>query len=151
MNLICPANAKVLGYLSRPRPDTPVLAPHDSIANPYYRCGCHPEIVERLWDQLGAALPADARALVHGIPALVHPVSGVILAIGLGTQYGLRLPAALGATARAAGAKTTTTWSGGSVLDIQHSLGSDWVFGAWLGGELDWCRLAFAAFDRDLP
>ena len=143
-----PHNNGVLTYLSRPRPQAPAIAAPDAIENPYYRCGCHPDIVERLWDRLGAALPADCRCLVYSIPALVHPTSGIVLAIGMGTQYGLRLPAPLCTDAIAAGALTITKWSGGEHTDIRQTLGDDWVFGAWLEGELKWCREAYGMCDR---
>jgi hypothetical protein len=39
--------------------------------------GSHPDVVERLWKQLGPALPEDCR--------------GIVLALGMGTQYGLQL------------------------------------------------------------
>ncbi len=140
MDLSLPQNMKVLAYLSQSRSQMPAFAPRGSVPDPYYGCGCHPDIVERLWDQIGRALPADCRCLVHGTPALAHPKTGVILAIGIGTQYGLRLPGVLGLEATKAGAKTHTIWSGGSQMDIRHDLGEDWVFGAWLKEELNWCK-----------
>jgi len=144
MNLAQPANTQVLGYLARAKREVPEHAAWDSVQNPYYRCGCHPEIVERIWDQIGKALPADCRCLVHGIPALAHPGCGVILALGIGTQYGLRLPPASVADAIAAGAKTTTKWSGGAIMDIRLELGDDWIFGAWLAMEPAWCASVYA-------
>ena len=148
MNLAQPQNEKVLRYLARAKRDVPEYAAWDSVQNPYYRCGCHPEIVERIWDQIGKALPGDCRCLITGIPALAHPASGVILAIGIGTQYGLRLPPASTGDAINAGAKTTTKWSGGNVMDINRELGDDWIFGAWLENEIAWCKTAYAMFDR---
>ena len=148
MELMQPENNEVLRYLSRgkePR-DTPVLAPWNSVKNPYYNCGSHPEIVERLWDQIGKSLPANCRGLIYGCPTLTHPGTGVILAIGIGTQYGLRLPTSLVPKAIRLGAKTHTTWSGGSRMDIQRLLGENWVFGAWLADELDWCGKAYETF-----
>ncbi len=51
-----------------------------------------PDIVERLRDHIGAALPANGRAWGPGIPARVQPQRGVIWATGLGTHYGVRVP-----------------------------------------------------------
>ena len=147
MNLAHPANTQILAYLAQGRSGSPVYSARDSVENPYYRCGCHPEIVERLWEQLGAALPSDCRCLVHLIPALVQPRSGVILAAGLGTQYGVRVPGALVSAAIAAGAKTQTKWSSGEIMDIQRDLGEDWVFGGWQADELPWCRSLYETFD----
>jgi hypothetical protein len=61
MNVRQPANAKILRYLERPgtlagRPD--VRAPGD-LHHDYWESGAHPEIVERVWDQLGRDLPAS--------------------------------------------------------------------------------------------
>lgn len=147
MNIAQPQNTQVLNYLSRGGRDVPVLAQWNSLPNPYYQCGCHPEVVERLWDKMGRALPTDCRCLVLGTPALAHPKSGVILAIGIGTQYGLRLPGALSADAVQAGVKTHTTWSGGGEMDTRRDLGADWVFGGWLAQELIWCKSAYDFFE----
>lgn len=126
----------------------PAFARPDSVPDPYWNCGCHPDVVERLWDQIGAGLPSGCRCLVHGTPALVHPGSGAILAIGIGTQYGLRLPGALAADAIKAGAKTRTVWTNGGDMDTQRELGDDWVFGAWLPDELSWFKRVYEMFDH---
>ena len=147
MDISHPQNTKVLAYLARGKRDVPVVSRPDSVPQPYYQCGCHPDIVERLWDQIGAALPADCRCLVHGTPTLVHPQTCVILAIGIGTQYGLRCPGGLATAAIKAGAKTSTTWSGGGEMETRRDLGEDWVFGAWLPEELNWCRSVYEGFN----
>ena len=143
-------NAKVLAHLNRGWPGGPLFAWRRACTgtrNPYMDAGCHPDIVERIWDQIGAVLPSDCRSLVHGVPSLTHPVSGAILAIGMGTAYGLRLAEAGLSAALAAGAKTATNWgAGGGSTDIQMTCGPDWVFGGWATAELEWCRDAFAAF-----
>src|SRR6185369_16937959 len=139
-------NQKVLSCLSRGNRHVAVIAPIDSVPDPYYRCGCHPEIVERLWEQLGASLPTDCRCLVYGTPALVHPKAGAILAIGLVTQYGLYLPGSLSTAAINAGAKAHTVWSNGGEMDIRRNLGSDWVFVCWLPDKLIWCKDVYELF-----
>ena len=146
MDIAQPRNAKVLIYLSHGHPDAPQIAAHDTVHDPYYRCGCHPDIVARLWDQIGAALPADCRCLVHGTPALVHPKNGVILAVGVGTQYGLLLPNSFATEAITAGAKTCVTWSTSGSMDIRRAFGEDWVFGAWIANELTWCKTVYEMF-----
>ena len=143
MRLSQPPNDKVLACLSRRSPDAPALQKHDAVANAYLRCGCHPDVVERLWDELGASLAQDCRCLIHDTPALAHPASGLILAVGIGTRYGLRIPAACIAAAQAAGAPTLNTWSGGGRMDICQDYGEDWVFGSWLATELTWCRAVY--------
>jgi hypothetical protein len=157
MEITQPENIKVLShlkvdeklnYMARKRPDAPAFALWSSVPDAYRECGCHPEIVERLWDQIGAALPGDCRGLVYGNPALTHPESGVILAVGLGTWYGLRLPGSLLAEAIKAGAKTQTKWSDGNSMDIQLDFGEDWVFGAWLPNELTWCKSVYETFNH---
>jgi hypothetical protein len=140
-----PQNAKVLAFLAKRVPGSAVVVAFDAVADPYYRCGCHPDIVERLWNQLGAALPADCRCIVHGTPALAHPGTGVIIGVGIGTQYGLRVPAPLVRQAVQAGAMKSTRWSGGATMAIDAELGEDWVFGAWLAAESGWCDAAYRA------
>jgi hypothetical protein len=124
----------------------PIAAPSKH-ADPYEGAGSHPDIVERLWDRLGRALPIDGRALVYGAPALVHPAAGVILALAYGTQYALRVPEALVATAIERGCKTQHTWSSGMRTVIADVLGPGWVFGAWLDEELAWLASAYKGLE----
>src|SRR5437870_12512694 len=105
-----PANQAVLQSLGRKKEGRKVIAPPSSVKDPYRGCGSHPEIVERVWDQLGTELPQDCRCLLYRTPALVHPVSGVVLTVSYGTQYCIRLPKGTLAAARRAGARTLMTW-----------------------------------------
>ncbi len=145
MSVRQPANAGIVRYLERPgraagRPD--VRAPRGDRRD-YWESGAHPDIVERLWDQLGRDLPVACRQVVLGSPALVHPATGVVLAMALGTQYGLRLPASALRNGLPAGVRTENVWSNGSRMDIQQAFGADWIFGAWSSDELMWCAQAF--------
>ena len=126
----------------------PIAAPSKH-SDPYERAGSHPDIVERVWDQLGRALPVDGRALVYGTPALVHPSAGVLLALAYGTQYAIRVPEASLATAVRRGCKTEQTWSNGARTAIADALGAGWVFGAWLDTELDWLASAYKGLEAD--
>jgi hypothetical protein len=138
-----PENAKLLAYLKR-EVEVSVFAWYRGKGGDiYYKAGCHPDIVERLWDQIGPALPADCRCLVYGTPALAHPNSGVILATGMGTAYSLRLNAPFLQAAIAAGARTSRTWSTGETIELETQFGADWIFGAWLTEEPAWCRQMF--------
>jgi hypothetical protein len=139
-----PKNRQVLQYLSRRwKKEAPSLLPPDQVKDPYYGQGSHPDIVERVWDQLGKALPVDCRCLVCGTPALVHPASGVILAICNGTQYNLRLPADAMQEAMQRGVRLETQWSTGEVMNAVEVLGPNWIFGGWLNEELRWCLEAY--------
>lgn len=154
-----PFNAGILAHLSEPgrigrsvsaARDCPSCSP-DSVDDAHLRLGTHPDLVARLWDELGASLPEDCRWVVHGTPSLVHPASGIVFAFGCGTHtYALRLPPRLRPAALASGA--TTRWSypaypelgiGASALDLA-SVGPEWVFGKWLPQECEWCRAAYA-------
>lgn len=143
-----PANAGVLRYLGKRGTDKPLSATPDSARDPYMGLGSHPDIVTRVWDELGKALPADCRCIVRGSPALVHPKSGVVLALAIGTQYGLRLPQAEIEQAVKQGAKTITTWAGGRQTNIAEEFGPDWIFGGWFKDEPRWCQAVYTAFDN---
>ena len=86
-----PENAGVLRYLGPGRglEHLPVGEPADGADR--LHLGTHPLVVARLWDVLNAELPTDGRCVIYGSPALVEPQSGVVLAVGIGTQYALRL------------------------------------------------------------
>lgn len=159
-----PMNAGILAHLGAPERlarsvsaarDRPSAAPGD-VAQPEMRLGTHPDLVARLWDELGGVLPADCRWIVHGTPALVRPDSGIVFAFAGGTHtYALRLPPAEHAAALAAGAERVHRYPAypelgiaASVLDLDE-IGPAWVLGGWFADEPRWCRAAydFAAGD----
>ena len=126
-----------------------VIAPPSSAKDPYAGCGSHPEIVERVWDELGSVVPRDCRCLLYGTPALVHDRSGVVLAVSYGTQYGLRLPPGAIPKARLAKAWSTTIWSLGGSMNIREEFGPDWVFGRWRPREAQWLKAVYQQFSPD--
>ena len=129
-------NATALRRIRSVIRDQPPLATPDSVADPYAGQGSHPDVVERLWDGLAAALPTDCRCLVAGTPALVHPRSGVVVAFTLGTSYFVRLPPG---SDRAA---PTSTEPG--------ELGPEWVRGSWSLDEPAWCRSTYDELEREV-
>jgi hypothetical protein len=159
VNLSSPANGGIVRYLEAkarsPRAVSVVArarasAPPESIANPYYDLGTHPDLVERLWDELTVKLPARCRWIVYGTPVLVHPSSGIVFAFAGGTHtYALRLPTKEREEALRAGAKRLYEYPAYPELDIQASrldlddIGEEWVFGGWFKGEEDWCLAAY--------
>lgn len=135
------ANQGVLKYLGRgEKSGLPVIAAPDSVSDPYMCQGSHPDIVQRVWDELGANMPGKCRCLVYGTPALVQDRTGVVIAICNGTRYNLRLTADNFSAAIAKGAATRARWSTGEEMDCLAELGPDWVFGGWFKEELQWCR-----------
>jgi hypothetical protein len=111
-----------------------------------WHLGAHPDVIERLWEVLNAALPEDCRWLVFDTPALVHPASGQVLAVVLGTSYAVRLLPDDLAAAVAAGAELVHTYrSVGTVLDLPASFGPDWAFGRWDQREGAWLAASHRA------
>jgi hypothetical protein len=139
-------NDKVLKYLRSIRPGTAVFALWNSVPNANIYCGCHPDIVDWLWVTVNETLPKDCRCLIHRCPALVHPESGVIFAIAMGMQLGLRVPKNLYAEAIAAGAKTIYNWSADDSTDIKLELGDDWFFGFGGPAEIALIGLAYTEY-----
>jgi hypothetical protein len=151
VNFTHPANRTLVAYLeardkgNRARELDPADA-HD----PYYTLGTHPEIVERLWDELGGRLPAKCGWILYGRPVLVHPRTGVVFGLAGGSlTYALRLPEAERTAAITAGAKIVHEYPAYPELNVPAStldladFGPEWVFGGWLKGEEDWCRAAY--------
>jgi hypothetical protein len=143
-----PANGRVLASLRRGNRRERALAAPNSIPDPYMNAGSHPDVVERVWDGLGRRLPQNCRCLLYGTPALVHPVSGVVLAVCYGTEYALRIPRDAAAEARRLGARTVTAWTDGGRANIQRDFGRDWIFGAWLAQERAWCLAVYQTFEQ---
>jgi hypothetical protein len=113
--------------------------------NPYLYQSCHPDIVERVWDVLGAALPRDCRAQAKGRPVLAHPESNRIFAAAHGTAYALWLTPDDNVAALNQGASTRMKWSGGSVTDLAESVGAGWIWGHWYAEEPRWIMNAYEA------
>jgi hypothetical protein len=129
-----PENAAVLRYLERSGAE-PVTDPHPDEADRYH-LGTHPDIVAYLWDQLAPNLDGDARAVIHGTPALLDARTGVVVALGLGTTYALRLSPDDAAAVIAAGGSTVHVYrTVGRTLDLAAELGPGWVFGSWRDDE----------------
>src|SRR4051794_29707802 len=126
-----PANERVLRALGRGRPQRRAIASPESVRDPYMNCGSHPDVVERVWHALARRLPPESCCLLFGTPALVDPVSGIVLAVCYGTTYCVRVPAGAMRAARQSGAEVTMTWTLGGTTRIQKRFGPDWVFGAW--------------------
>jgi hypothetical protein len=144
-----PDNERILSYLAQRSPGSPAFAPISSVQDCYYGCGSHPDVVERLWDQLGKALPSDCRCLIHRTPALAHPKSGIVFAAAVGTQYILRLPDSVEIAALSQNAKSFTVWSNGQKTDLVQEIGPHWIFGAWLKDEPAWCRSTYDQFSAE--
>jgi len=159
VNFSHPANRAILAYLGdavRLQRSVSVMkdrasCPPGKVKDPYLTLGADPELLERLWDDLGSILPIDCRWVVFGTPVLVHPASGVIFAFGGGTHtYAFRLPQRERASALAAGAVTVHQYPAYPELNIEASvldlsaIGEEWVFGGWHTGEEEWCYAAFS-------
>jgi hypothetical protein len=141
-----PENANALRYLAHGRDEADAYSGPPPADVDRRHLGTHPDIVERLWDALNAALPADARWLVFDGPALVHPASGVILATAIGTQYALRLLPEHLATAVAAGSELLHVFrTVRTTLDLPATFGADWVFGRFDDREASWLRASYEA------
>jgi hypothetical protein len=137
-------NRGILDYLCRGgKSSSPLLAPPGELPRLRERFGSHPDIVQYLWDRIALGLRTDCRAVVYGTPALVSPERGVVFAVPLGTEYGLRLPPAEFELARAAGAEIVHYYrTAGVTLDLAARFGAGWVFGTFDRREPEWCAAA---------
>jgi len=124
-----------------------VTTANDPKRDYYMKAGSHPDVVARVWDELGKALPVNSRALAFGTPALIHHASGIVLAFALGTEYALRLPRRMGKQARPGGPRTVAKWSGGGSTDLARECGEGWIFGSYAADEIAWCAEAFRDCD----
>ncbi|HEX7761201.1 MAG TPA: hypothetical protein VF459_16965 [Caulobacteraceae bacterium] len=78
-----------------PRPPPPLGQGLEEVTVPVTGLGVHPDIIEQIW-RLDRALPLSCRWVVWGHPALVHPRTGVIFAVAIGSiGVVARLPPAL--------------------------------------------------------
>jgi hypothetical protein len=139
-----PLNRGVLAYLARSG-RRPVLAAPGEHPDPYLRAGSHPDVVSRVWEELGPAVPDARRCLLHGTPALFLPANGLVLAVALGTEYALRLaPRELRLAIRSGARREHVFATVGSALDLATAFGAAWVFGSWRDEEGGWLAAAVA-------
>lgn len=105
-----------------PRAPPPLSQSLDDVPHPFFELGVHPDIVEQLW-RLDRSLPLSSRWIVWGHPALVHPQTGVIFAVAIGT-LGIvaRLPPVL-----REGLAVTHPLNFGETFDVS-SAGQEWRF-----------------------
>jgi hypothetical protein len=108
--------------------------------DPYLETGHHPDIVERVWRDLGADLPDTARCRVNGNPVLAHHPSGAVLALPRGTSYALWLP-----PDERAGCDLPTRhrWGNGKTTDLTDTIGDGWHWGRFDPREPAWCVAAY--------
>jgi hypothetical protein len=135
-----PANAAIWDLDDETLPPLRSGRPRDL----YIEASCHPDIVARVWDQMGTALPPAARTLLRGRPVLACPATQTVVAFALGTAYALLVPADARPAAEAAGLSPIMRWSVGRETDLAATLGPGWYFGKWRSEELDWCAASFA-------
>ena len=142
-----PANRGIIAYFERlngdSRPEPLLSVPPDAVTRPYETLGTHPDLVQRLWDELTVLLPVDCKWVLMGLPVLAHPESGVVFGFATGThRYGLRLSQADREAALTGGMREdipTGQEQTASVLEI----GPEWVFGWWSKDEELWCLSAY--------
>jgi hypothetical protein len=137
-----PANALLIKYGKRELPTRIEQNPPDDVRQPYLSLGTHPDIVERLWDQLAVSLPEKCDWVLYGRPVLVRPATGIVFAWATGHVYALRLPSDERALALRAGASRLHTFTDGTTLNLDL-LGPEWVFGMWFKDEPAWCAAAY--------
>jgi len=131
-------NRQLWGLLGEELPPLKTGRPRD----PYLDQGCHPDMVSRVWSELGKPLPRDCRGQAKGKPVLAHPESDRIIALAHGTAYALWLtPDDFRA---ACGARTVMVWSGGSRTDLRERAGPGWIWGGWYEDEPRWVQAAYA-------
>jgi hypothetical protein len=141
-----PANHPVLDTLRSAAENARPLTPMSEAGDAYFEAGSHPEIVGFMWERLSKKFPDASRCLVYGTPCVIQPVSGVILAVGMGTQYCLRILPESIEPAAAAGCTPTHSWGKGDATDLRDVFGPNWVFGSFGEESIEWFRAAYHHF-----
>jgi hypothetical protein len=124
------------------RPPAPLSQSLRDVADPYYGLGTHPDIIDIMW-KLDSALPQSCRWVFWGLPALVHPDTGVVFAVGYGTiGYVMRLPPQILESAEPDQAMVVVPGNPGQTFEI-GSAGPEWRFVRWSAPAEDWTRAAY--------
>jgi hypothetical protein len=131
-----PQNAGLVRYL-QPRAELLSTKPSLQSPPPGNVDGVHPDIVVRLWDELGSKLAENCRWVLLGAPILVRWDTGIVFAFGTGTVYCLRLTPSIFGDAIQSGYERVK-----ANLDLA-SIGPEWMFGRFTVKEDAWCSAAF--------
>jgi hypothetical protein len=139
-----PANQKLIAFLAQfHQRSTPEIMTPDQVVQPYMTLGTHPDLVERLWDQLTILLSKDCRAVFFNSPTLIRPDTGIVFGFAGGTHtYALRLPPLVYSEAMRAGAQRVHAFSSGETWNLDD-VGEAWVFCKWFRNEEQWCLAAY--------
>ena len=132
------------------RTDSPVSQSLADVADPWYGLGTHPDIIESMW-KLDDELPQRCRWVFWGRPALVHPDTGVVFAVGIGTiGRVIRLPPQVLEAADPRHANTVMTGNPGQTFDIGPA-GAEWRFVLPQAPAAAWCRAAYDFASEPAP
>ena len=135
---------KTMQTIARGRiaPNAPVSQSLDAVTDPWYGLGTHPDIIEALWE-MDDSLPQRCRWVFWGGPALVHPETGVVFAIGMGTiGIVFRLPPHVIASADPQLARVVQKFNRAPTFDIGPA-GPEWRLIAHEAPRALWCRAAY--------
>jgi hypothetical protein len=124
------------------KPDPPLSQALTEVDDPWNGLGTHPDIIEHMW-KLDDTLPRCCRWVFWGGPALVHPQTGVVFAVGLGTiGYVMRLPPHILAQVTPEQASQLVIRNPAYKFDISAA-GPEWRFVTARTAEPEWCRAAY--------
>jgi hypothetical protein len=124
------------------RPDPPISQSLEAVADPWYGLSTHPDIISMLW-KLDDGLPQRCRWVFWGRPALVHPGTGVVFAVGIGNiGYVIRLPPEVLEAADPRHASPVVARNPGQTFDIGPA-GPEWRFIFPRAPAAAWCRAAY--------
>jgi hypothetical protein len=129
LDLNQPANRKVLRYLKQ-------MGAKEWI-------GVHPDILDRIL-ALAAKLPHCVRRSLRGARIVAHRKTGIIVAVGFGTTYCVRVGSAV-KEARRAGLVASERFLDGGRLNVSRQFGPDWLYGAWNRKEREWIQTVLPA------
>jgi hypothetical protein len=122
--------------------EPPLSQSLDEVTDPIYGLGTHPDIIEIMW-KLDDTLPERCRWVFWGRPSLVHPETGVVFAVGMGTVgFVMRLPDEVLQGADQSQADVTVSFNPDHRYDIGPA-GPEWRFTFMPAPRVAWCQAAY--------
>jgi hypothetical protein len=132
------------------RPEPPISQSLEEVADPWYGLSTHPDIISILW-KLDDGLPQRCRWVFWGRPALLHPGTGVVFAVGIGNiGHAIRLSPQVLEEADPRHATTVVSRNPGQTFDIGPA-DSEWRFILPPAPEAAWCRAAYDFAGKTVP
>jgi len=134
-----PSNQRVIKWLKEKNPSSHLMDNSiQKIQNVYASSGCHPDIIEHVWNMICELVPDVSKACIHGSPCAVNTKNHQIVAVSMGMTYAIKVLPAFISEANSIEREALASTLNSRAIDLKEAFGLDWFFGEFEDREIDW-------------